>query len=258
MPVIEYAVVERNFTPTVSGVAAWVEDAGVRVEAKMLTAAPVVKLDVNGVEGSPSVSAVLTATRYSVPGVSRADGVNVPLVLFVVSVPATAVPVGSVTRIVVLAGLTDLLNVARTVVVFDTPVAPLDGVIVETVGAFSVVNVQTTGAIGVPSGLAAATVAAYRVLAARSPDGVKVTDVLVVVSVPVIPVPVELCSVSVDFVGSTALVKLTVTAVFAATPVAPEAGDLLAITGAGEIVLKVHVYGAIAVPLVLDAVTVAV
>jgi hypothetical protein len=63
MPVIEYAVVARNFTPTVSGVGDVVDEAGVRAAAKMLTAAPVVKLDVNGVEASPSVSAAFTATR---------------------------------------------------------------------------------------------------------------------------------------------------------------------------------------------------
>jgi hypothetical protein len=62
MPVIEYAVVERNLTPTVSGVGDVVDEAGVRDAAKMLTAAPVVKLDVNGVEASPSASAAFTAT----------------------------------------------------------------------------------------------------------------------------------------------------------------------------------------------------
>jgi hypothetical protein len=63
MPVIEYAVVARNFTPTVSGLPDVVDDVGVRLAGKMLTAAPVVKLDVNAVEGSPSASAAFTATR---------------------------------------------------------------------------------------------------------------------------------------------------------------------------------------------------
>jgi len=61
--VIEYAFVERNFTPTVNGVADVVDDAGVRDVAKMLTAAPVVKLDENGVEASPSAKAAFTVTR---------------------------------------------------------------------------------------------------------------------------------------------------------------------------------------------------
>jgi hypothetical protein len=55
--------VERNFTPTVSGFAACVEEFGLSVEAKMLTAAPVVKLDVNGVEARPSARAAFTVTR---------------------------------------------------------------------------------------------------------------------------------------------------------------------------------------------------
>jgi hypothetical protein len=63
MPVIEYAVDARNFTPTVSGVGDVVDDAGVRVAGKMFTAAPVVKLDVNVGAASPSVSAALTVTR---------------------------------------------------------------------------------------------------------------------------------------------------------------------------------------------------
>ena len=36
---------------------------GVREAGKMLTAAPVVKLDVNGVEASPSTRAAFTVTR---------------------------------------------------------------------------------------------------------------------------------------------------------------------------------------------------
>ena len=79
MPVIEYAVVALNFTPTVKGFEDVVDDAGARVAAKMLTAAPVVKLDVNGVEASPSASAALTVTRYNVPGVSRAVGVKLAI-----------------------------------------------------------------------------------------------------------------------------------------------------------------------------------
>jgi hypothetical protein len=63
MPVIVYAVVERNFTPTVSGVGDVVDERGVRAAAKMLTAAAVVKLDANGVEARPSVSAAFTVTR---------------------------------------------------------------------------------------------------------------------------------------------------------------------------------------------------
>ena len=63
MPVIVYAVVERNFTPTVSGVGDVVDDVGVRDAAKMLTAAAVVKLELKGVEASPSASAAFTVTR---------------------------------------------------------------------------------------------------------------------------------------------------------------------------------------------------
>ena len=62
MPVIVYAVVERNFTPTVTGDEDVVDDAGVKDAGKMFTAAAVVKLDVNGVEASPSVSVAFAVT----------------------------------------------------------------------------------------------------------------------------------------------------------------------------------------------------
>lgn len=258
MPVIVYAVVDRNFTPTVSGVGELVDELGFRVARKMLTAAPVVKLDVNGVEASPSASAAFTVTVYSVPGVRRAEGVNVPVVVVVASVPGTSVPLGSATAIVMLAGFTALLNVALTVVVFVTLVAPLAGVIADTVGAVSVVKDQVPGVIAVPSGLAARTVAVYLVLAANNADGVNVTVVLVVASDPATATPEAFTSDSADFVGSTALVKVTLTALLAATPVAPEAGVRLATTGAGETVLNVQVYGAMAEPDAPEALTVAV
>jgi hypothetical protein len=157
MPVIEYATVDRNFTPTVSGVPDVVDAVGVSDAGKMFTTGAVVNEELNGVAASPSASAAVTATRYSVPGVSIADGVNVPLVDVVASVPVTAVPAGSVTVILMLAVLTALLNVARTVVMFDTAVAPFAGVIADTVGAVSVVKDQTTCVIGVPNGLEAPT-----------------------------------------------------------------------------------------------------
>jgi hypothetical protein len=62
MPVIEYAVVERNFTPTVNGVGDVVDDAGVREAGKIFTAAAVVKWEVNAVDDSPSLRAALTVT----------------------------------------------------------------------------------------------------------------------------------------------------------------------------------------------------
>lgn len=258
MPVIEYAVVALNFTPTVRGFADVVDDAGVRVAAKMLTAAPVVKLDVNGVEASPSASAALTVTRYNVPGVSRAVGVNVPVVVVVASVPATAVPLGLVTAMLMLAVLTALLNVALTVVVFVTAVAPLAGVIADTVGAVSVVNDHTAGVMAVPSGLEAPTVAVYFVFAVNKADGVKVTVVLVVTNAPATATPEAFTSFSVDFVGSTGLVKVARTVEVAATPVALATGERLAITGAGETVLNVQVTGVITAPDRLEAETVAV
>jgi hypothetical protein len=159
MPVIEYATVARNFTPTVSGVPDVVDDAGVSDAGKMFTTGAVVNEELNGVAASPSASAAVTATPYSVPGVSSADGVNVPLVDVVARVPVTAVPAGSVTVMLILAVFTALLNVARTVVMFDTPVAPFAGVMADTVGAVSVVKDQTTCVMGVPNGLEAPTLA---------------------------------------------------------------------------------------------------
>ena len=189
---------------------------------------------------------------------SSADGVNVPLVVVVASVPVTTVPLGSVTAILMLAVLTALLNVARTVVRFDTLVAPLAGVMVDTVGAVSVVKDHAAGVMTVPSGLAAPIVAVYFVLAANNADGVNATVVLVVANAPATATPEPFTSDSVDFVGSTALVNVTEMVVLAATPVAPAAGVRLAITGAGDTVLNVHVNGAMTVPDTLDAVTVAV
>lgn len=183
---------------------------------------------------------------------------NVPLVVVVASVPVTTVPLGSVTTILMLAALTALLNVARTVVAFDAVVAPFAGVIVDTVGAVSVVKDQAAGVMGVPRGLAAATVAVYFVLAESNADGVNVTVVLVLTNAPATATPEAFTSVSVDLVGSTALVKVTWTVEGAVTPVALATGVRLAITGAGETVLNVHEKGAIAVPDALDAVTVAV
>jgi hypothetical protein len=75
--------------------------------------------------------------------------VNVPLVLVVASVPLTVVQPGSVTAILMLAGLTALLNVARTVVVFDAVAAPFAGVMADTVGAVSVVKLQKASVMGV-------------------------------------------------------------------------------------------------------------
>jgi hypothetical protein len=184
--------------------------------------------------------------------------VNVPVVVVVASVPATAVPLGSVTTILMLAVLTALLNVARTVVVFVTAVAPFAGAIADTVGAVSVVKLETAGVIAVPIGLEAPTVAVYLVLAVNTADGVNVTVVLVLTNAPATATPDAFTSVNVDLVGSTALVKLIWTVELAATPVALATGVRLAITGAGDTVLKVHVYGAIAAPEALDALTVAV
>jgi hypothetical protein len=184
--------------------------------------------------------------------------VNVPLVVVVASVPVTTVPLGSVTAILILAGLTALLNVARTVELFDTAVAPLAGVMLDTLGAVSVVKAQADGVMGVPSGLDAPIVAVYFVLAANKADGVNVTVVLVVTNAPATATPEAFTSDSVDFVGSTALVKVTWTVELAAPPVALAAGERLAITGAGETVLKVHVKGVMAIPPTLDAETVAV
>jgi hypothetical protein len=157
-----------------------------------------------------------------------------------------------------LAVLTALLNVALTVVVFVTPVAALAGVIADTVGAVSVVNDQADGVMAVPSVLEAPTVAVYFVFAANTADGVNVTVVLVVTNAPATATPEAFTSESVDLVGSTAVVKVTWTVELAATPVALATGVRLAITGAGETVLNVHVYGAMAVPDTLDALTVAV
>jgi len=187
-----------------------------------------------------------------------AVGVNVPVVVVVASVPATAVPLGSASAILMVAGLTALLNVAFTVVVPVTPVAPFVGVIADTVGAVSVVNDHADGVMAVPSGLEAPTVAVYLVFAARTAEGVNVTVVLVVTNAPATATPEAFTSESVDLVGSTAVVKVTWTVELAATPVALAAGIWLATTGAGETVLNVHVYGAMAVPDTLDALTVAV
>ena len=95
-------------------------------------------------------------------------------------------------------------------------------------------------------------------LAASTADGAKLTAVLVLVSVPATVTPAGFTTDRVDVVGFTGLVKVAETLVLAATPVAPAAGVLVATTGAGETVPKLQVYGAMAAPDALDALTVAV
>ena len=183
---------------------------------------------------------------------------NVPTVVVVASVPGTTVALGSVTTILMLVVLTALLNVARTVVVLDTLVAAFAGVIAETTGAVSVVKDHVTGVMAVPTGDDAPTVAVYLVFAASKADGVNVTAVVVLTNAPATATPDAFTRDSVDLVGSTVLVKVTWTVAVAATPVALTAGVLLATTGAGEVVVNVHVSGVITAPDELDAVTVAV
>jgi len=184
--------------------------------------------------------------------------VNVPLVVVVASVPVSTVPLGSVTTILMLVVLTPLLNVARTVVVFETAVAAFAGVTAETTGAVSVVKVHVAGVMAVPPGEDAPTVAVYLVLAASTADGVNDTVVPVVANAPATATPDAFTSESVDLVGSTGAVKVTWTVELMATPVALTAGVRLATTGGVAMVVNVHVYGAIAAPDALEAVTVAV
>ncbi len=63
MPVIEYATVDRSFTPTVIADPDVVDDEGRSDAGKMFTAAAVVNDELNGVDASPSASAAVTATR---------------------------------------------------------------------------------------------------------------------------------------------------------------------------------------------------
>src|SRR3989442_1344391 len=92
-----------------------------------------------------------------VPAASGAVGVRVAMVFSMIRRPARATlfPSTAVCRskvaVVIVAAAMGLLNVAETVVVSGTPVAPFGGAWAVTVGATSVVKLHTDA---VPSGVA--------------------------------------------------------------------------------------------------------
>ena len=153
-----------------------------------LGVAVVVKFHVwSAAMGSPALfsTAVVTVAVYTVPGVSREDGVNSALVPAQVTEPATGVPPSARVKLaeVMVEHLISSLKVAVMVVSVKTPVAPLTGLVALTwgpPGVGVVVNVHTwSAAIGSPDRFSTAevTVVVYTVLGDRSDDGVKSAEV---------------------------------------------------------------------------------
>ena len=92
--------------------------------------------------------------------VSSPDGVNVTVVLVVTNAPATATPDAFTSDSDDFVESTGLVNVTWTVELAATPVALAAGVRLATAGAGeTVLNVQLYGAMTVPAGLDAATLA---------------------------------------------------------------------------------------------------
>jgi len=181
-------------------------------------------------------------------------------VLVVARVPATAAPDASTSDTTDWAGSTAAVKVTDTVAAAETPVAPLVGVRVAIVGADKpalVVKDHAYGAMTAPDVLDAVAVTVYTVDAASAVDGVNVAVVVVVVRAPATAEPPDGVSVSDTDEMATGPLKVALTVEVAATPVAFEAGEVEA-TETAPSVLNVDVNGAMAVPVVLDAVTVTV
>src|SRR3989441_592793 len=131
-------------------------------------AASVVKLHTKAVPSGVPVGSVTGAARRAGENVSATSGpvgVRVAMVPAALSVTvagtSAAAPAARRVKVavVIVAAAMGLLNVALTVVVTGTPVAPFGGAWTVTVGAVSVVKLQITGAASViPAG--SATVAA--------------------------------------------------------------------------------------------------
>jgi hypothetical protein len=126
---------------------------------------------------------VVIMAVYEVPVASTIAGVNVAVTPAYVTVPATGVAPGPVTVKVpalMVAAFMASLNVAETVVLTPTAVAPFTGTVETTVGGPAVVNVRTKlAASGAPVGSFALVVivAVYKVLVASTVAGANVAVV---------------------------------------------------------------------------------
>ena len=164
-----------------------------------------------------------------------AVGVNVAVVPTKLTAPATGVAPGPVTVKVVpliVAGFMPSLNVAVTVVLAATPVAPFTGTVERTVGAEAVVKVHTKLADkATPAGSFAPVVivAVNKVLLERTAVGVNVAVIPAKVTAPTTgaaPGPVTVKVVPVIVAGSIASLNVAVIIVLTAAPVAPFTGTV--------------------------------
>jgi hypothetical protein len=130
-----------------------------------------------------SFAPVVIVAIYRVLVARTAVGVNVAVVPEYVIVPPTAVAPGPVNvnvAALIVAGFIASLNVAETVVLTATAVAPLTGTVEITVGNEAVVKVHTKLAAGpapVGSFAPVVIVAVYKVLVVRTAVGVNVAVV---------------------------------------------------------------------------------
>ena len=232
-------------------------------------AAPVVKLQVNGTaSGLPatSLAAVVMVAVHVVLEGSGLPGVKLatlPLVAYA-TVPPMLAPEGQASvklAVVRLAGFIASLKLAVTAVLIATVVAPLAGKTELTVGAVVsgaalVVKLDVKGAASVlpaTSRAAVLSITVQLVLDGSALPGVKLALLLLIAvpTVPVMAVPAGQASVRllpVRLSGSMASLKLRVTALLIAMPVAPAAGSTAVTVGrvvsAAALVVKLQLKGA--------------
>jgi hypothetical protein len=214
---------------------------------------PVVKVKTSFAASCVPVASVTwlatTVTVHVVLTGRGALGVKVKVVAFPggagAMVKASGVPVGHSSVNAVPVTITALLKVTETVLLGDTSVAPLVGLVEATVGGVSMVKLQVKSlASGVPALTSvtwlAATVAVQTTPAGRFALGVKVKELAPPGGageiVKLSGVPLGHWRVNAVPVTLTAALKLTVSVVEADTDVAPFAGLTLVTVGAVSIV----------------------
>jgi hypothetical protein len=191
---------------------------------------------------------VVIVAVNKVPVARIVVGVNVAVVPANVTVPATGVVPGPVkvnVAALIVAGFIAWLNVAETVVLTATPIAPFAGTVETTVAGGAVVKVHTKLAASVaPVGFFAPVVmvAVNTVLVASEVVGVKVAVVPTEVTVPatgVAPGPVKVKVAALIVAGFITSLKVAEIVVLTATAVAPLTGTVETTVGAGAVV-KTH------------------
>jgi len=159
-----------------------------------------------------------------------------------VTPPGTATPPVSSRIVAWVAFVTTSLKMAVTVVLTDTPVAPLIGFMAVNLGGIAsdacpVENVQVWAAareFPVWSVTSVVTAAVYVVLEAKGADGVKIAVDPLVVTAPDMAIPPAASWKVSEVTFVTTSLKLTVMIALTDTPVAPLKG-FMAVTAGGEV-----------------------